>query len=63
MNLKTLCLLAAAAFGALAAGIFLLQRRAKTCAVHSHAAGQAALALGIFCALLAVALAAGSVWI
>lgn len=48
----------ALALGGLAAGTFAVQRRAKTCSVHSHRAGQAAVALGVLCALASLALIA-----
>ena len=49
-------LIGALLLGALAAGIFQVQRRAKTCTVHSHRAGQAALVLGGLSGLASLAL-------
>lgn len=49
------------ALGGLAAGIFAVQRRARTCSVHSRRAGRATVALGFLCALASLALAAAAI--
>ena len=54
-------LIGAVAFGGIAAGIFAVQRKARTCAVHDHRVGRAALALGGICTLSALGLVAAAI--
>jgi hypothetical protein len=58
MNLALLTL--SLAFGGITTGILAVQRRAKTCTHHDHAAGKAALALAGVCGLIALAVLVGA---
>ena len=63
MNPSLALATAALCFSGLAWGIHRVEQRAKTCTVHDKRAGRAAVVLGFFSALAAVALFAGAFYL